>query len=317
MSQIKNKPDLNDDEIRIINPESKSNIEKPKIRKVAPNAYMTELATSGPYHKVWWKRPWLWISIILFLGALAVFFWWEVSKDVRSLTQYDMEPEIYDSQYYYKVNSNSNFLAKGDGYVEIKDTVINNNRLTLYYPENLTPVLRLGAETLNDTINAAFVVQAADVRADNGGIVGAFVYEGKLLSRGQSKAGFCAIINGKIILGVADSTPYLEQAIESDGYFFRQFPLVVGGQMVENRLQLSSYRKALAELNGKIVVVMTHDKMTLNEFARILTEMGVQNAIYLVGSTTYGFAKTENGEIKYFGERVENPALNVSYLVWE
>ena len=162
------------------------------------------------------------------------------------------------------------------------------------------------------------MVQAADVRGDNGEILGAYVSEGNLLSRGNSKAGFCAIINGKLIIGVADYTPYLEQAIESGGYFFRQYPLVVGGQAVENKLNLSSLRRALAELNGEIVVIMGDKKQTLNEFSQTLVDLGVSNAIYVIGGNEApGYAKDEKGNRIEFGKKCDSPYPNSNYIIWE
>lgn len=201
-------------------------------------------------------------------------------------------------------------------YVEMFDTVAGNERLTIFIPKFAKPKLHIGTDILKDN-DAVFVLQAADIRKDNGGIVGAYVSEGELLSRGQSKAGFCAIISDEVSVGVSDATPYFEKAIESNGYFFRQYPLVVGGQMVENKLKFSSLRRALAEWNGEIVVVMGHSPMTLNEFAETLIDLGVSNAIYLIGSTSYGFAKDKNGDRIIFGEEEINPPKNSNYIVWE
>ena len=87
--------------------------------------------------------------------------------------------------------------------------------------------------------------------------------------------------------------------------------------MVENKLKFSSLRRALAEWNGEIVVVMGHSPMTLNEFAETLIDLGVSNAIYLIGSTSYGFAKDKNGDRIIFGEEEINPPKNSNYIVWE
>ena len=206
-------------------------------------------------------------------------------------------------------------IMPNHGFVEMKDTVLNKASLTILTPRNLTPSLHLGSEILSDS-DAVMAFQAADIRRDNGGIVGAYVLNGELISRGQSKSGFCAIINGKLTLGVADATPYLEQAIENDGYFFRQYPLVVGGQVVENKLKTSSLRKALAELNGETVVILSHRKMTLNEFSQTLADLGVSNAIYLVGSSAYGIAVDKDGNRIEFGLERPNPAENTNYIVW-
>lgn len=200
--------------------------------------------------------------------------------------------------------------------VTMCDTLVSNTPLVIIYPRNMKPSLRIGAETLDDT-TVMVAVQAADIRRDTGGIVGAFVKEGELISRGQSKSGFCAIINNKIHLGVAETTPYFEEAIETDGYFFRQYPLVVAGQIVENKPQNTSFRKALAELNGEIVVIISRNKMTFQEFSESLVDLGVSNAIYLVGSTAYGLARLDNGETFRFGTKSNRAPAHTSYLVWQ
>lgn len=201
-------------------------------------------------------------------------------------------------------------------YVEIADTTVHHVRLTVFSPRNATPRLHIGVDILQDS-GAVFVVQAADVREDNGGIVGAYVSEGRLLSKGQSKSGFCAIIGGTPIIGVADATQFLEQALETEGYFFRQYPLVVGNQIVENKPRGRALRKALAELNGKTVVVMSRDRLTFHDFSQALADLGVSNAIYLVGSSAYGFAKDAEGHRIEFGQAASDSPENTNYIVWE
>lgn len=280
--------DINDDEIRIISSDKKESGDTNKRFK--------------------WNKWWI-IVLILIIGALAVFFWWEVKRDTE-------ETQVTTITKVNTINSVQSIPVTTEGYVEIEDTVVNNVPLTIFTPCNLTPSLAVGVEVLKDT-TAKFVVQAADIRQDNGGIVGAYVSKGNLLSKGQAKAGFCAIIDNKIIIGVATSTPYLEEAIESNGYFFRQYPLVVGGQVVDNKLPSSSLRKALAQLNGKIVVIMSQRKQTLNEFSETLVDLGVSDAIYLVGSTSYGFAVDKEGYKIEFGKEDENLSANTNYIVWK
>lgn len=205
--------------------------------------------------------------------------------------------------------------STADGYVFISDTITGNIPLSIFKPTNLTPALHIGTDILNDS-TVRFVVQAADVRGDNGGIVGAFVNKGELISKGQAKSGFCAIIGGKISIGVADATPFLEQALETNGYFFRQYPLVVVNQIVENKPKGKSFRKALAELNGEPVVIMSREEMTFHDFSQGLVDLGVMNAIYLVGGKGYGFAIDLEGRKKEFGRLLNNMLPNTNYIVW-
>lgn len=202
------------------------------------------------------------------------------------------------------------------GFAQVTDTVINKVPLMIITPVNSTPRLQIGLDALNDS-DAVLVVQAADVRGDNGEIVGSYVSEGQLLSRGQSKSGFCAIIGGRPIIGVAEATPFLEQAIETEGYFFRQYPLVVANQIVENKPKGHALRKALAELDGKIVVIVGRKRQTFHEFSQTLVDLGVSNAIYLVGSLAYGYAKDGDGTLIEFGTNTEKAPENTNYIIWK
>lgn len=201
------------------------------------------------------------------------------------------------------------------GYVEITDTVVGNVPLVILTPHDATPQLHIGIDVLQ-TPDVVMAMQAADIRGDNGGIVGAYVIEGNLVSKGQAKSGFCAIIDGNITIGVADATPFLEKAIESDGYFFRQYPLVVGNQLVENKPKGRSLRKALAEWNGIPVVVLSRSRLTFHDFAQTLVDLGVANAIYLVGSEAFGFAVDSEGNRTEFGKEAPSPEVSTNYIIW-
>ena len=211
-------------------------------------------------------------------------------------------------------NSDEVVLHK-KGYVEILDTVVGRVPLVVLTPHDAVPSLYVGADVLQSK-DVVLAMQAADIRSDNGGIVGAFVVEGNLLSRGKAKTGFCAIIDGTITIGAADATPLFEKAIESGGHFFRQFPLVVGNQIVENKPRGDSLRKALAEWRGAIVVVMSRTAMSYHDFSQILVDMGVTNAIYLVGSSSAGFAVNSHGIRTNYGEPSPPLYENVNYIVW-
>ena len=92
---------------------------------------------------------------------------------------------------------------------------------------------------------------ASGIRADNDKIVGAFVVKGKPYSWGLSKEGYCGIIDGRLTVGVADNSPLFEEATEKEGYFFRQYPLVDNGVLVENEPKGKSIRKALCDRSNK------------------------------------------------------------------
>lgn len=206
-------------------------------------------------------------------------------------------------------------IYTGPARVTVCDTIVLNEKLTILTPVNATPALEIG-DTIYSDSTIVLAAQAADIRGDNGEIVGAFVRKGQLLSKGQSKSGFCAIISGSPVIGVANATPYLEQALETGGDFFRQYPLVVGGQVVENKPTNSALRKALVDVNGVISIVYSHSRLTLHEFSECLAALGASNAIYLVGSSSRGFYRRDDGSCHRFGYSRYNLPENCSFIVW-
>jgi len=205
-------------------------------------------------------------------------------------------------------------------FVEKLDTTINDVVLSLYVPHNTdTPVLTVGAPD-KETREAIMAFQAADIRADNREILGSFVLEGKMIARGTPKAGYCAIIDGKVTVGVAESTSLFEEAIEKDGYFFRQFSLVKNGVLEENaQVKNKTMRKALCDRNGQIFVAVSETDESMHDFAQALVDLGVDNAIYLVGShSAFGWYRDEAGEQIYFGVDLHRQSYkNENYIIWE
>jgi hypothetical protein len=205
----------------------------------------------------------------------------------------------------------------GKGFIEMMDTTINDIPMRLYLPHQVTMSLHVGNIDRNDH-SIVFAAQAADIRADNGGIVGAFVLEGEPKAWGLSKKGYCAIINDTVTVGVADNSPLFEEATEKGGYFFRQFPLVDKGSLVENELKGKAVRRALCDRGGEIFTVETLSIESFHDFAQALVDLGVDNAIYLVGSNAYGWATDVDGQRHEFGDpnpKTNKKWRNINYLV--
>lgn len=200
--------------------------------------------------------------------------------------------------------------------VVTKDTTVNDIPMRLYVPLNVTPRLEVGYKCIDDTTRNLLLFQAADIRADNKKIVGAFVLRGKPLSWGLSKKGYCSIIGDEVTIGVADNSPLFEQATEVGGYFFRQYPLVSNETLVENELKSQSTRRGLCELEGKVVVVETFTPESLHDFSQALVDIGTTNAIYLVGSSAIGWHRTIDGRGIASGQWEPRVYKNVSFIVW-
>lgn len=204
-----------------------------------------------------------------------------------------------------------------DTFTEKLDTVINDVLLSIYIPHNSTPVLSIGVPDISDSA-ITLAAQAADVRSDNGKILGAFVLAGEPKAWGLSKKGYCAIIDGVVSVGVSDNSPLFEEATEKGGYFFRQYPLVDNGRLVDNEPKNKTMRKALCSRGGQILMVVSESDESFHDFAQALVDLEVDNAIYLVGShTSYGWYRSEDGAVTEFAPRTSKVFKNETYIVWK
>lgn len=204
-------------------------------------------------------------------------------------------------------------------YVEKLDTTINDVVLSIYIPHNTqAPILTVGAPDA-ETRKAIMAFQAADIRADNREILGSFVLKGDIIARGKSKDGFCAIIDGKVTVGVEENSSLFEEAAEKDGYFFRQYSLVKNGVLEESEIKNKTMRKALCDRGGQIFVAVSETDESMHDFAQALVDLGVDNAIYLVGShSAFGWYRDEAGEQTYFGADVHRQSYRKeNYIVWK
>lgn len=270
----------------------------------------------------------VWIAIISFLiialvAAILLFADKHQEEEVVELTQPEpalFEPLILPEPVQYKwIGKQVDSLAQG--FTEIRDTLINDIPIKIFIPHNAEMSLHIGRMNKEDK-DVIYAAQAADVRADNGGIVGAFVLKGEPKAWGLSKKGFCASINGEVTIGVAENSPLFEQATLEGGYFFRQYPLVKDGQVIDNEPKGKSIRRAICDRQGEIFMVETGTIESFHDFAQALADLGVNQAVYLVGSLAYGWAVDEAGVTHEFGEdnyytgRRRMPK-NTSYIVWK
>ncbi|MDE6299802.1 MAG: phosphodiester glycosidase family protein [Muribaculaceae bacterium] len=277
--------DIDDDEIRIISSESRNDTRKRR------NLILT-------------------VAAIILASLCGVMIWFLLTRGGEKEETVSESAQTID---FSPVPTQS--APEATGFATVKDTVINGSALRIIIPHDASPTLEVGYEPEADS-TAVLAAMAADVRGDNGMIAGAFVLKGNLLSKGQAKSGFCSIINDEVTIGVADATPMLEAALESEGYFFRQYPLVVGGQPVENRPKGKALRKALAETDGKLSVIISLERLTFHDFSQALADLGVKNAIYLVGGDAPVYYTTENGERILSGTPKNSEYEYINYIVW-
>lgn len=238
-------------------------------------------------------------------------------KDMTILYCVDSKDRVFKTKEGLSTGDVANFKK---AYTEVVDTMINDVLLKIYIPHNAVMSLHRGQLNIEDT-TIVYVTQAADIRADNGEIVGAFVINGEPLTRGVSKLGYCASVNGEIHIGMARNTDLFDRAVQTGGCFFRQYPLVHNGTLVENEPKGKSIRRSICKRRGQVFMVETLSRESFHDFAQALVDLGVDDAVYLVGSSTYGWAMDREGRKHEFGN--EYPYVNgfvfpenINYIVW-
>ena len=286
---MKHFDDINDDEIRIIG---------------------NEKHPVTPPRKPYWRQWWFWTAIVVAILLLALSFLATRQSALNHSANGTIEEVTSDDE-----GVLSYIVECEPATTLVCDTVVNDVPLRILTPVNAMPELIVGIPDTTDK-SIVLALQAADIRADNHGIVGAFVLNGELLSRGIAKKGYCAIFHRETHLGMAESTPLFEEAINGDGHFFRQYPLVNNGRMVENNPKNKSLRHALCELDGHIVTVSSLDRESFHDFAQALEDLGVENALALTGADAYGFLRNDQGLQSWGDIRTWQTAPNVNFIVW-
>ena len=253
------------------------------------------------------------LVLVLGIGILAILKWPKEKPEDPDDGLFEDLPEVivnHDSTKPLGIETESSFTEK-------IDTVINDVVLSLYIPHNAIPELTLGVPDRNDK-SIILAAQAADIRKDNRKILGAFVLKGEPLAWGLSKKGFCAIIDGNVTVGVSENSPLFEEATEKEGYFFRQYALVDDGALVENEPKNKTMRKALCSRAGQIFVIVSESDESFHDFSQALVDLGIENAIYLVGShSSFGWFIDEQGEKTLFAPDVHRGTYkNENYIIW-
>lgn len=278
--------DINDDEIRVIGGDS----------------------GGGGKKRIPW---WVWLVIGIVAAGVAV---WKLYHRTRGEAMIPMPADIV-----VRAVAGDVWLDNTDAILPsatvVRDTLVDGIHLQIYTPYNATPELHVGQLSSKDT-DIVLATMAADYRRDNGKIVGAFVLAGEPLSWGLSKKGYCAIIDGRVTLGMADNSPLFEQATEQGGYFFRQYPSVVNGVAMENRPENVAFRRALCNLNGKLCVIGCSDRVLMNDFSQTLAHLGVRDAVFLVGATADGWYRDVEGKLCPMANSSAKDAEYINYIVF-
>lgn len=260
---------------------------------------------------------WLWLLLFAVIVAIvAGIFVLSSPKEEVETPEYYFEPEETVAESTTVVTIDSREYVQTNGYIETVVDTINDVPLIIHTPHNAIMKLQLGMPDKSDS-SIIFAGMAADIRKDNQEIVGDFVLSGKQLAKGNAKKGFCAIEGDKITIGMAESTPLLRQMIDNKGSFFRQYPLVNSGQLIENKPKGKAIRRALAIRDERVVMIESKNRESFYDFSQALIDIGVIDAVYLVGGDAYGWYRDKERVRHEFGEELPELPDNISYIIWQ
>lgn len=280
-------------------------IEDNEIRVVGTKHIMaTESGDSPEPHGCGWL--WL-VAVLAVVGILLFLFFGRSPKTVQ--TEYTEAPVADTTQ-------NVTIMATPEvkAYTRVELDTVNDMPLRKLIPVGAHVEMLVGMLPTDDR-SIILAAQAADYRADNGQIAGAFVYRGELLSRGHPKYGFCAIIGDQLTMGMNRETPLFERAVEQEGYFFRQHSLVHDGKTGEILPKGKAVRRALCYLNEEIAVVESVERESMHDFAQALMDMGTQEAIGLVGNVVLPLYEDEGGN-RVVMDIAHPEGAQETYIVW-
>lgn len=258
------------------------------------------------------KSYWKWIiAIVTFLVVSLLLFLFlpkktvnEDSSDIVKLKE-DVNRIVNDS-----------ILYKEESAVNVSADSINDVPLIIYSLVNLRAELSFDLPNKNDS-TFFLVTQAADVRKDNKEILGDYVFKGKQLSTGKRKTGYCAIIDGNVSIGISLNDEVKDYCIANNGYFFRQYALVIDGEIQENKLKGKAMRRALAKQGEDLYIIESVNRESLYDFSEALADLGISDAIYLVGGDAYMLYRNRENEQLY--EHGDNSKFNyptINYIIF-
>ena len=218
---------------------------------------------------------------------------------VEELENAMFDPEVPEGQFESEVSAANTMIlddipvtssTSAFPHCQEKMVEINGIELKLMIPMDAVPKFVVGKIDPNDA-NIVLALQAADIRKDNGEIVGACVYNGEVVGKGLAKKGYVSIIQGKMRIGVTDHSPLFEA---------------------------KAVRRAICQRGSSFFVAESLTPESFHDFAQALQDLNIDNAVYLVGSQyALGFLRDINSKLHEWGESKFAKAKNISYLVWK
>lgn len=178
--------------------------------------------------------------------------------------------------------------------------------MNFYRLRNLKAEITLSQPDTTDT-SIVLCTRSSDYTV-SGQYLGSLVVDGRVLQTDRSRAGYCGMANGNVVIGVSRSEKVKDYCAGRGGAFFRQFVLVSDG-VLPTRFVLHGKveRRALARMaDDSIYMVETRHKETLWDFADAMREYGFVDAIYITGGSSRSWYRSADGTCHDIGTAYES-----------
>lgn len=193
-----------------------------------------------------------------------------------------------------------NVVSDSTGISFTQDTYL-GVELKFYKISGLVAEMRDSFPSL-DNPDVYMVTRSSDycIEGNSNKIIGDYVLNGKLLAKSNWRAGYFAVLDGKVEIGIG-RRPYMRSyMLENEGSMFRQFALVSAGVKCVSQYVLKGKVTRCAYLrmqNGDMYFVETVNPETLYGFSDALIEFGAVDAVYITGGSQEDmFYRDMNGD---------------------
>lgn len=259
----------------------------------------------------------------LILLVIILFVYFSFIKEEDRIKELDIPVSVTVNSNMRKLELQSKLKTTSHPAVSVTNENIMNVEMNMYEIHDLQAELTFKKpDTLDQDVY--LFCRSADYEK-NGSYLGTIVMQGKLIKADMRKRyGYCAMLNGNIVIGSSSQDEICEAIAEQEGSFFRQQLLLSDGEIPhEFYLHGKVERRALArKIDDKdvdhLVLVETVNKETLFDFANALRDYGFIDAIYITGGKDYGFYRDSTGIVHTMGSYLllHDESIQVPWLVF-
>lgn len=161
--------------------------------------------------------------------------------------------------------------------------------MKIYKIEGLKARMAFELPDLSDS-TVYLVTRSSDYKLtdDRKEIIGDFIYNGDVMAESDWRAGFMAIIDGNVQIGIDRSRDIFKHVKKNGGSMFRQLALVSAGTRCDKQFILKGKVSRCAyarNRSGELFFIETVNPETLYGFSDALVEYGFVDAVYITGGS--------------------------------